>query len=90
MAGPAGGAHTDGFDRPGSSRDPKSGIATLWVKSDKNVISPVPVTIGIENGSNVEILDGLAEGAEVVIAMSGGGKKEQENRNRGPRGPFPF
>ncbi len=90
MAGPAGGAPPAGFAMPGSSRDPKSGIATLWVKSDKNVISPVPVTIGIENGSNVEILDGLAEGAEVVIAMSGGGKKEQENRNRGPRGPFPF
>ena len=49
--------------------------------------------IGIDNGTDVEILSGLNEGDEVVISMDSGEKKEttttQQNQGR-PRGPFPF
>ncbi len=76
---------------PESSGNKASAAKMLWIKSGKEMIHPVPVTIGIENGSNVEILGGLNEGDEVVIAMSGSDKKaSSENRNSGPRGPFPF
>jgi HlyD family secretion protein len=76
---------------PGSLGNKASGVKMLWIKSEKDVIHPVPVTIGIENGSNVEILGGLKEDDEVVIAMSGNEKKTATgNRNSGMRGPFPF
>ncbi|NMC38738.1 MAG: efflux RND transporter periplasmic adaptor subunit [Bacteroidales bacterium] len=76
---------------PLESGNRASGVKMLWIKSEKDVIHPVPVTIGIENGSNVEIIEGLKEGDEVVIAMSGNKKiATTENRNSGPRGPFPF
>jgi len=68
--------------------DPKS--KTVWMKDDKGGLRPVVVTLGIENGSKVEIASGLIEGDEVVISMSGGKKKESTSRNIGPGGPMPF
>jgi HlyD family secretion protein len=68
------------------------GIKTVWVKDDKYGLRPVPVKIGIDNGTNVEILTGLKEGDEVIISMSGGTtEKAGLNRNNeGPKGPLPF
>lgn len=67
------------------------GMKTVWMKDDKGGIHPVFVTVGIENGSNVEILSGLKEGDEVLIAMSSGATRDASSRqNEGPRGPFPF
>ncbi|MCX6302595.1 MAG: efflux RND transporter periplasmic adaptor subunit [Bacteroidia bacterium] len=64
---------------------------TVWVKDDKGGILPAMVTLGIENGSSVEIASGLNEGDEVVISMSGGtGKKSTSRSNMGPGGPMPF
>ena len=75
----------------GTSGNKASDIKMVWIKPEKDVILPVQVAIGIENGSNVEILEGLKEGDEVVIAMSGNEKKvSTENQNSGPRRPFPF
>jgi hypothetical protein len=63
----------------------------LWLKSEKDMIYPVEVTIGIENGSDVEIISGLNEGDEVAVAMYGSSKKRSdEKHSSGPRGPFPF
>jgi len=74
---------------PGSGdADPKA--KTVWMKDDKGGLRPVIVTLGIENGSKVEIVSGLNEGDEVVISMSGGKKKESTSRNMGPGGPMPF
>lgn len=65
------------------------GMKTVWVKDDKVKIKPVPINVGIENGSHVEILSGLKEGDEVIISMSGTSKKES-TRQGGPGGPMPF
>jgi HlyD family secretion protein len=74
---------------PGSGEiDPK--IKTVWMKTEDGNIRPAMVTLGIENGSKVEIATGLNEGDEVVISMSGGKSKETTSRNMGPGGPMPF
>ena len=76
---------------PGAGQMP-DGTKTVWVKDDKGAIHPVPVSIGINNGSKIEILTGLKEGDEVVIAMNDPGTKAASRRANegGPGGPFPF
>jgi HlyD family secretion protein len=66
------------------------GAKMVWVKDDKSGIRPVPVTIGIENGSNVEILTGLKEGDEVIISMSNTAKKAARSNAGSPGGPPMF
>ena len=84
-----------GMPQPGmfpgtGEEDPK--VRTVWVKDDKGGIRPLIITLGIENGSKVEIVSGLIEGDEVIISMYGGSAKETSSLsgNRGPGGPFPF
>ena len=62
----------------------------VWMKDEKSGIRPIPVTIGIENGSNVEILSGLKEGDEVIISMTNEAKKATTRANTGPGGPPMF
>jgi HlyD family secretion protein len=63
----------------------------IWIKDVNGLMRPVMVTIGIDNGTSVEILSGLKEGDEVVYAMNTGAKKESTAKtNNGPPGPFPF
>lgn len=74
---------------------PQAGAAdknrTIWVKDGNGLIRPVRITTGVENGSVVEILSGLSEGDEAVIAMNTGEKKEiVVKTDDRPRGPFPF
>jgi HlyD family secretion protein len=74
---------------PGAMKsDPKT--KTVWVKDEKMSLRPQMVKIGIDNGSNIEILSGLNEGDEVIIAMNKGAAKTATKKNEGPRGPFPF
>jgi len=76
---------------PGTGEsDPK--VKSVWVKDDKGGIRPAMVTLGIENGSKVEIASGLTEGDDVIISMSGGKEKKTSTRsnNRGPGGPMMF
>ena len=74
---------------PGAMKsDPKT--KTIWVKDDKMTLRPQMVKIGVDNGSNVEIISGLNEGDEVIIAMNKGAAKTATKKNDGPRGPFPF
>lgn len=69
----------------------KDRMKMVWVKDEKTGLRPNPVTVGIDNGTNVEVLTGLQEGDEVIISMTGGtNKKPTASRNEGPRGPFPF
>lgn len=43
---------------------------TLWVKRGENVYEQVSVTVGLNNGVNTLILEGLRDGEEVVIGVS--------------------
>jgi len=63
---------------------------TVWVKDDKGSIRPAMVTLGIENGSKVEIVSGLTEDDEVVISMSGGKGKKSSSRSNMGGPPMPF
>jgi HlyD family secretion protein len=73
------------------SFNPSDGSKMVWIKDGKGGIRPNRITVGIDNGSNIEILTGLKEGDEVVIAMSGGDTEaDNSNQNQRPRGPFPF
>ena len=60
---------------PGILPGMPEGAKTVWMKDEKSGIRPVPVTVGIENGSNVEILSGLKEGDEVIISMTNDSQK---------------
>lgn len=85
------GSAAESFPTSGSFRGLPEGTKMFWVKGENGKILPVPVTMGIENGTNVEVISGLKEGEDVVISMSGAttttSRTTQSNR---PRGPFPF
>ncbi|MGE5421064.1 MAG: efflux RND transporter periplasmic adaptor subunit [Chloroflexota bacterium] len=70
-----------------AANDPKSGI--VWLKDDNMGLRRCKIQIGIDNGTNVEILSGLKEGDEVIITMTGGSEKAETTRDDGPKGPFP-
>jgi HlyD family secretion protein len=61
---------------------------TIWIKDDKMGIRPNMIKIGIDNGSNVEVISGLNEGDEVVVS-TGDAKSTTKRTNNGPPG-FPF
>jgi HlyD family secretion protein len=81
---------TENMPAPGAQPGLAEGAKMVWCKADEGVIRPIPVSVGIENGSNVEILSGLKEGDEIIISMNGGTIKTKTSQNAGPRGPFPF
>lgn len=70
----------------GGNTDPKT--KTIWVKDDKMGIRPNIIKIGIDNGSNVEVLSGLNAGDEVIVS-TGDAKTTTTRANNGPPG-FPF
>jgi HlyD family secretion protein len=75
---------------PAGSLAPE-GSKMVWVKDVKAVLRPVPVEAGIDNGSSIEIISGLKEGDEVIIAMNTNKVKAAKSRtNDGPPGGFPF
>ncbi len=68
--------------------DPKT--KTVWLTDDKMGIRPNRIKIGIDNGTNVEVLSGLKEGDEVVIST--GDKDVKSTAKKTDNGPpgFPF
>jgi HlyD family secretion protein len=71
-----------------TNTDPKT--KTIWVKDEKMGIRPNMIKIGIDNGSNIEILSGLKEGDEVVISVGDNDVTTTSKKtNNGPPG-FPF
>lgn len=68
-----------------------SDLKMVWVKDEKGGARRIPVKIGINNGSDVEILSGLKEGDEVIISMSSGTSKiSPPKQGSNQRGPMPF
>jgi HlyD family secretion protein len=71
----------------GANADPKS--KTVWLKDDKMGIRPAMIKIGIDNGTSVEVISGLAEGDEVVVSTSDADASASRRTENGPPG-FPF
>ncbi|MCW3807874.1 efflux RND transporter periplasmic adaptor subunit [Plebeiibacterium marinum] len=55
---------------PGEMED-NNNSKTLWIK-EGNMIKPIHVETGINDGTKVEIISGLSQGDEIVISMSQG------------------
>ncbi len=89
-AGMTGGSIPESMPQYGSSPELPEGVRTVWVKNSDNSLKPVIIQLGIQNGSNVEVLSGLNEGDEVVVAMTDPLKKSTTSRAGGPGGPMPF
>jgi HlyD family secretion protein len=89
MAGQPSGMMLQGMPSlPGAAgNDPKT--KTVWLKDDNMGLRRCMIKIGIDNGTNVEIVSGLNEGDEVIISMTGGSKKAAAQRDEGQKGPFP-
>ncbi|HVN57599.1 MAG TPA: efflux RND transporter periplasmic adaptor subunit [Bacteroidales bacterium] len=90
---PAGGQMPSGAQMPGMpslTGNSSSKTKTVWVKDDKMGLRPAFITVGIDNGTNLEVVSGLKENDEVIVAMNTGKKKASASTNSGPRGPFPF
>ncbi len=86
-AGQTMGTRPAGMAFGGGNADPKT--KTIWVKDDKMGIRPNMIKIGIDNGSNVEVISGLNEGDEVVISTGDANATAKKTTDNGPRG-FPF
>ncbi len=87
-AGMTAGSVPEGMPQPGTFPELPEGVRTVWEKNADNSLRPVMIQLGIQNGSSVEVLSGLNEGDEVVVAMSDPLKKSATNRAGGP--PMPF
>ena len=60
---------------------------SVWVKTG-NTISQRNVSIGTSDGINIQVLDGLEEGAEVVTGVSQHTPAMPENGANGESSPF--
>ena len=84
------GTASAGMGFQGMNNDPKT--KTVWVKDENMAMRPARIRIGIDNGTNVEVLSGLKEEDDVIISMDSPSIEAVANRsdNNRPRGPFPF
>lgn len=91
VSGNTSGFQTSGFQVSGMGMDNVEKTRTVWVKDSVMGLRPVTVKVGIDNGTNFEILSGLKENDEVIVSMNAGKSSASTttSSNR-PRGPFPF
>ncbi len=89
-----GGPNMQGGGMPGpppgmGMDDDNSSMKTVWVKQGE-MIHPARVEIGINDGTQVEILSGLNEGDEIVTSIEKGVKEEvkQETEEEDESSPF--
>jgi HlyD family secretion protein len=68
----------EGAERPELDESHKM----VWVKEDDG-IRPVQVEIGIDDGTNVEVISGIEEGTEVITAMAVSIGDSSQNDNDG-------
>ncbi|MBZ5576531.1 MAG: efflux RND transporter periplasmic adaptor subunit [Acidobacteriia bacterium] len=76
--------------RPASATaNPKNGSKVVWVLDSNNQVKPVAVTLGLTDGSNVEVTSGLREGDRVIVAslMKPAGGSSSTPMGGGRRGP---
>lgn len=60
---PADSLEADGSHIAGDIAAPE----TVWVKTDETII-PVQITVGIDDGANIQVLEGLEEGMQVITS----------------------
>jgi HlyD family secretion protein len=75
---------------PAGGFDSNPDITMVWVK-EENIIHPVRVETGVNNGSEVEIISGLKEGEKVILSMkeSDPGEEGEQAEFRSPFMPQP-
>ena len=76
------------FRNPGNEMASSNAPKSVWIRTDSLSIHRVPVKVGIDNGTNAEILSGLKEGEEVVVAMTDKKSKPEEQTQNTRRRPF--
>jgi HlyD family secretion protein len=76
------------FHAQGNSFGAEDAPKTVWVRTDSLTIRRIPVKVGIDNGTNAEILSGLKEGEKVVVAMTDKRAKPTEQNQNTRRRPF--
>ncbi|MBP5758215.1 MAG: efflux RND transporter periplasmic adaptor subunit [Bacteroidales bacterium] len=64
------------------------GMAQIWVKNGKK-LSPKMVKTGLDDGANVVVAEGLAEGDEVVLSISKAKKEYGRKQGSNPFMPGP-
>ena len=85
------GARPDGMDvqaQGGQMEDMPDNIKRVWVKEGQ-IIRPVRVETGVTDGSTLQIISGLNEGDEIVLAISIGrdvteNKSDSEETQKSP------
>ena len=60
---------------PGMDEEKDDSHKMVWVK-EGSLMRPIQIETGITDGSNIEIISGLKEGDEVVVAMKEGVEEE--------------
>jgi HlyD family secretion protein len=83
-----GGNPDSGFRNPGNEMASSNAPKSVWIRTDSLSIHRVPVRVGIDNGTNAEILSGLKEGEEVVVAMTDSKSRPEEQTQNTRRRPF--
>jgi HlyD family secretion protein len=65
-----------------------STLKTVWVKNG-SMVHPVPVKIGIDNDINAQVIHGLKEGDEVIVAVITSGNGAASAKTSSPFMPKP-
>jgi HlyD family secretion protein len=83
-----GGPRADSGEAGAASGDVRP--ALVFILNDKGQPEPVRVRVGVSDGQYVEVQDGLAEGARVVVGLEGEGVRTPAARPSGSPSNNPF
>lgn len=67
----------------------EDGVGVVWQKIGEH-IRPTRVKTGVTDGTTIEIIEGLDEGAEIVLAMSRGAAKTKSRKDTYSSSKSPF
>jgi len=74
--------------QPDAAALAKSNSYVVRVVNKDGQPEPRTIKVGLNNGSNVEVLEGLKEGELVVVGEVTAGEKSSSSNQRGPMGPM--
>lgn len=74
--------------QPDAAALAKSNSYVVRVVNKDGQPEPRTIKVGLNNGSNVEVLEGLREGELVVVGEVTAGEKSNSSNQRGPMGPM--